>query len=211
MDSPGRGGAVLEAKAPTGAPPDERALVERCRAGDERAYVELIDRYGPAVRRFARRLLSEPEAVEEVVQDTFVQFFRGVGRIRGEARLTTWLYRVTANAAKMRLRAERRRRRVPRDKIVPIDADGHMLHIPDWTRTPEREALAAELRAHLERAISDLPADLRAAYVLAEIEGLPHAEVGRALGLRRQTVKTRVHRARLRLRDALASYAEVRS
>lgn len=186
----------------------ERALLERCRAGDERAFAEAIDRYGPAVQRVARRLLFDAGAVEEVVQDAFVQFSRSVGRFRGEARISTWLYRVTVNAAQMRLRAERRRKRVPRERLVPIDADGHMLHIPDWTRTPERRALQVDLRAAIERAVADLPADYRAAYVLAEIEGLPHDEVGRALGVKRQTVKSRVHRARLLLRDALAAYAE---
>lgn len=186
----------------------EAALVARCRAGDESAFAEVVDRYGPAVHRVARRLLGDEEEAREVVQDVFVQFFRHVGRFRGEARLSTYLYRVATNAARMRLRAERRRKRVPRARLVPIDPDGHMVHIPDWTRTPERRALQADLRAALERAIADLPPAYRPVYVLAEVEGLPHDEAARVLGLTRQTVKTRLHRARLRLRTALADFAE---
>lgn len=164
----------------------DRERVERAAAGDLDAFVELVRGYEHRVASVLYRLLDDRRDVEEATQDVFVQAWRNLHRFRGDAQLFTWLYRIAVNEALMR----RRRKR------------------PDVQELDERLPAAPDpepgLRDQLVRALSELPFEYRAAVVLRDIEGLTNAEVAEALGVSVAAAKSRVHRGRLQIRDALA-------
>ena len=169
---------------------------------------DVFRQHAPRIYNLARRLLANEADVEDVVQDVLLQVVRKLDSFRGQCELTTWLHRVTVNAALLH-----RRKRAPqlaREVSAPLGdvADhGRPASAAQAARNlPERQAEARELRQLIERAISQLPEMYRDAFVLSDVEGLPNAEIGLALGLSLPAVKSRLHRARLLLRDALAPY-----
>jgi RNA polymerase sigma-70 factor, ECF subfamily len=185
---------------------DDRVLLARIRAGDTAACSECIARYTPDVQRLALRLMRDDAEAEDVVQETFLQAFRGIDRFDGRAELRTWLYRITYNTALMR-----RRRLVPEQ--VSVDESGGWSEgalVPkalfDWCCLPEPEVSQAEIRAELESAIAAMPDKLRAVFVQREVEGLSTKATADALGVSEEVVKTRLRRARLWLRERLAEY-----
>src|SRR5690349_13371684 len=113
---------------------DEGALVVRLRAGDDRAYEELVRTYGGRLLCVARRILHREEDARDALQDAFVSAFRAIGSFDGGSRLVTWLHRITVNAALMKLRRARRRPEVALEELLPVfDADGHhALEVQDW-------------------------------------------------------------------------------
>lgn len=185
---------------------DERALVERLRAGDKAACAQCIELHSPGVYRLALRLVNDEAEAEDVVQETFLNAFRAIDSFQWRAGLNTWLYRIAYNAAMMRLR-----RRQPLNVSVDLPTDdGESPATPrelfDWCCLPERDLESAEARAELEQAIRALPEKLRAVFVLRELEELSTEQAAEALGISPENVKTRLHRARLWLRERLAGY-----
>jgi RNA polymerase sigma-70 factor, ECF subfamily len=168
----------------------ERELVERAAAGDLDAFAELVRTYERRVASVLYRLLDDRRDVEEATQDVFVQAWRNLRRFRGHAQLFTWLYRIAVNEALMRNRRKR----------------------PDVQELDERLAAAPDpepgLRDRLVQALSDLPVEYRAAVVLHDVEGLTNAEVAQALGISVAATKSRIHRGRMQIRDALAGLEE---
>jgi RNA polymerase sigma-70 factor (ECF subfamily) len=164
-------------------------LAERCRARDEDAVRELTRRYNQRLYRIARGILRSDLEAEDVVQDTYIRALAGLERFRGQSALGTWLVRIAINEALGRLR---------RKKPEPLDA-------PPAAPVPDPEILmaTAESRVMLERAIDDLPDAFRSVFVARMVEGLSIEETADLFGLRPETVKTRVHRARVRLRANL--------
>lgn len=166
----------------------DRELVERAGAGDLDAFGELVRTYERRVASVLYRLLDDRRDVEEATQDVFVQAWRNLHRFRGNAQLFTWLYRIAVNEALMRKRRKRH----------------------DVQALDERLAAAADpepgLRDLLVRAVSALPFEHRAAVVLRDVEGLSNAEVADALGISVAAAKSRIHRGRLQIRDALADW-----
>ena len=184
----------------------ERALLARIQAGDKAACAECIEQHSSAVYRLALRLMRNEAEAEDVVQETFVSAFKSIDSFEGHSRLSTWLYRIAHNVALMRLRRVQ-------PVLVPVDepiqsADGNETprELFDWCCLPEQDFDTAEARAELERAIGELPESLRAVFVLRELGGLSTEEAAQALGLSVDNVKTRLHRARLRLRERLSEY-----
>lgn len=184
----------------------DRALLERIRAGDRAACDDCIRQHADGIYRLALRLTRNEAEAEDVMQETFLNAFKGIDRFDGRAELRTWLYRIAYNAAMMRLR-----RRQP--EFVSVDAaleaeDGTPVpqQLFDWSRIPERDFEKAELRAEMEKAIRELPEKLRAVFVMRELEGLSTEETAQALGMKIEAVKTRMHRARLQLRERLSDY-----
>jgi RNA polymerase sigma-70 factor (ECF subfamily) len=167
---------------------------------------EVFRRYLPRVYNLARRMLSHAADAEDVTQDVLLQVVRRLDTFRGEARFTTWLERVTINAALAHRRTRARRRE--RQLDAPLDGLPGALgsHRGVAARGPERVALDRETWALVERAIASLSEMYRDVFVLADVEGLANAEVGGLLGLSLAAVKSRLHRARLLLRAALAPY-----
>lgn len=169
--------------------------------------------YAPRVYNLARRMLGNDADAEDVTQDVLLQVVRKLDTFRGESAFPTWLHRVTVNAAL----AHRRKRanRQAHHSGEPLDAvldDGHGQPHPSslkpWSVSPDRPVLDAEDHEVIERSIAELPETYRDVYVLADVEGLPNAEIADHLGLSVAAVKSRLHRARLLMRDALAPHFE---
>ncbi len=199
-------------------------LVERLRAGDEAALVILMERYAARVYRLANGITRNQADTEEVVQDVFLTLFRNIHSFEGRAALGTWIYRVTTNTALMKRRGKRWEVEVSLEGSLPrFLPDGHRAGdraflFADWSNTPEEELMSQETRTLLGRAIDDLPDHYRAVLILRDVEGLATEEAADALGESAASVKSRLHRARMALRERLTrslappeSFAPLRS
>ena len=166
--------------------------------------------YAPRIYNTARRMLSSDVDAEDVTQDVLLQVVRKLPTFRGESAFPTWLHRVTVNAA-----LSHRRKRAVRDErraADPLDAclEAGAAEDPgrSWTLGPDAQMLARERRRQIERAIAALPDAYRQVFLLADVENLPNADIAEAIGLSLAAVKSRLHRARMLMRDALAPYFE---
>ena len=162
---------------------------------------EIVEKYSDFVYNVAFKMMSNPEDAEDVAQDAFISAYRAFDRFRGDSRVTTWLYRITVNAALMKLRKEKRARNLTRTGLDDVD-------IPDWGGTPERFAVTSELGDKLQEGISYLQPDLRAAVVLRDVNGLSNSEAAEILGVTVSSIKSRLHRGRVLLRKYLSEYIE---
>jgi RNA polymerase sigma-70 factor (ECF subfamily) len=181
-------------------------LLDRIRAGDKTACAECITAHSAEVYRLALRLMKNEAEAEEVTQETFLSAFRGIGQFDGRSDLRTWLYRIAYNAAMMRLRKPSPETVSVEEAADPDDGGVVPQALFEWRDLPEEELEKAELREELERAIRELPEKMRAVFVLRELENLSTEDVAAALGISEDVVKTRLHRARLRLRELLAGF-----
>jgi len=172
-------------------------LVERLKANDPRAYEELLERYADMVYRVAYRVLGDPQDAEDATQETFLAVYRSIQNFRGDAKLTSWLYRIAYNQAIQILRKRQKDRGQVRVDDIE-DADDFFLP-DDITPLPEEFLQSQQIRACLQELLMELSPKLRAAFVLHEIEGLPLREVAEILDASESAVKMRVHRARLHL------------
>ncbi|MHB1426249.1 MAG: RNA polymerase sigma factor [Gemmataceae bacterium] len=163
--------------------------------------------YVPFVFNVARRVLGNESDAEDVTQEVLLQVLRKLEGYRGEGRLTSWLNRVTVNEALQYRRKHHRRRERQLDALPDfIPKDGQVCGPPRDNPCPAQKLLDNELREVIERAIARLPEIYREVYALADVEELSNAEIGVLLGLGVQAVKSRLHRARSMMREALASY-----
>jgi RNA polymerase sigma-70 factor (ECF subfamily) len=170
----------------------------------------LFTELGPRVYHLARRLLGNDADAEDVTQEVFVQVLRKLPTFRGEAALSTWLYRVAVNAA-LAYRRKRAARTCHESTgvVEAFGADGrHRAPIRRWVHPPDEPVLDGETHRLIENAIAGLPEDSRVVLVLADLEDLSCPEISRLLGLSVAAVKSRLHRARLLLRQALAPHFE---
>lgn len=178
----------------------------RLRAGDKAACAECIEQHSPGVYRLALRLTRNPAEAEDVVQETFLNAFKAIGSFEGRSELGTWLYRIAYNAAMGRLR----RKRLDTVAVEQVTAADDSLSVPrqlfDWCCLPEPDFHTTEARAQMEAAIAELPEKLKVVFVMRELEGLSTQETADALGTSLEVVKTRLHRARLWLRERLSGY-----
>jgi RNA polymerase sigma-70 factor (ECF subfamily) len=181
-----------------------RQLVARARQGDYSAFEELVKRYERRIYSFALRVLRRHHDAENVVQDTFTAVVEHLPDFREEARFSTWLMRIAANAA---FKILRKKRGLP---LVPLaDADDdyatvpHPEYIADWRDNPEQLATRAETQRLLDAALDDLEEKYRLVFLLRDVQGLSTAETAEALGLSESAVKVRLLRARLLLRERL--------
>ena len=174
---------------------DESALIARVRAGDGAAERALYDTHVDRVYRLAYRLSGDDELAREFTQDTFVRAFERLGSFRGEARLSTWLYAITTSVVLNGLRKVKRFRRRETDLT---EATG--------VSRPGRQA-EPDLKRRLAVAIDGLPDGYRTVFVMHDVEGYTHEEIGAALGIETGTSKAQLSRARARLRETLADFA----
>jgi RNA polymerase sigma-70 factor (ECF subfamily) len=174
----------------------ERQLVRRAREGDRSAFDALVRMHADRLYAVVLRLCPSPHEAEEVTQEAFLRAWRAIERFDERSRFFTWLYRIGVNEAKRRAgRPQRRLRSVALDE-APCEP-------PDLSDAPQHRAERSEVRAALERAVRDLPLDFRAALILRDIEGLSTSEAAKILGLSEAALKSRLHRARATVRDAL--------
>ena len=178
---------------------DEQRLVEAAKAGDVDAFAELVRRFEPRVRGVVWRLLGDEREVEEATQDAFVQVWRSLPRYRAEAAFFTWLYRIAVNEALMRLR---------RKRPAPVELEEAERAQPAPGSGPEDAVREVELRRVVRAKIANLPPEYRAPLVLRDLEGLSNQEVADVLGISVAAAKSRIHRARMRLRAELESWLE---
>ncbi|NPA91295.1 MAG: sigma-70 family RNA polymerase sigma factor [Chloroflexi bacterium] len=184
----------------------EEELLAALRAGDRQACAELVRRYSPKLYRVTLRILGSEDEAEEALQEAFISACNKISSFRGDSQLGTWLYRITTNAALMRLR-KRREEHISLDAPVETE-EGTVLprNLADWRFDPYRVVLSGELREILEDAIQRLPDTLRVVFILRELEGLSTLETAEALGISESATKVRLHRARMMLRNLLAPY-----
>jgi RNA polymerase sigma-70 factor (ECF subfamily) len=183
---------------------DEAGVVARAVAGDRVAFARLVEHYQSACYGLAWRLIGNPDLAADATQDAFVHAYDAIGRFRGGV-FRSWLLRITANASYDILRRNQRR---PTSALP--DADEGEAELPDPAApNPVAEAGRAELYRHLDEALRRLPEDQRAAVVLCDVYGMDYAEVADMTSSALGTVKSRIHRGRLRLRELLAPHREL--
>ena len=186
---------------------DDHGLLARAAAGDGAALEALMSRHSGRVYRLAYGITRNTADAEEIVQDVFLQLVLKGGAFEGRAAVGTWLYRVTTNVALNKRRGKRHEVETSLDAVLPtFTADGHRegeraYLVADWSATPDRELLSGEARRILEDAIDLLPEHYRAVLVLKDVEELSNEEVADAVGDSVAAVKTRLHRARMALRE----------
>jgi RNA polymerase sigma-70 factor (ECF subfamily) len=185
---------------------DDAILLARIRAGDKTACAECIERHSHGVYRLALRLMKDEREAEDVMQETFLNAFKMVQTFDGRSRLSTWLYRIAYNAALMRFRRARPETIWVDDPALYEGEISTPTELFDWCCLPEQDFETAEARAEVEQAIHELPEKLRVVFVLRELEDLSTEETAEALSVSIEVVKTRLHRARLWLRERLAAY-----
>jgi RNA polymerase sigma-70 factor (ECF subfamily) len=187
----------------------DAALIERLRARDHSALETLMERYSGRLYRVAFGITRNHAEAEEVVQDAFIALFRKVDTFEGRSALGTWLYRVAANAALIKRRGKRVELETSLEDCLPTFlADGHREGdrawvLADWSGTPESEFLSGEARHVLESALERLPEHYRALLVLRDVEEMSNEAVAEILGESVSSVKSRLHRARMALREIL--------
>ena len=180
---------------PTGADTGDIALVRRVQKGDKAAFDALVLKYQHKVLKLVQRYVRDPAEAEDVVQDAFIKAYRALPAFRGDSAFYTWLYRIAINTAKNALVSAGRRPAT--FDLDAQDATGADLQarMKD-TDTPERLLLTDEIRSIVNRAIDNLPEDLRTAIVLREIEGLSYEEIAGSMSCPVGTVRSRIFRAR---------------
>jgi RNA polymerase sigma-70 factor (ECF subfamily) len=193
--------------APSVAQVPEPFSLEALRSGDRAEFSKLVEAYSPRLYRLGLKMLNNAQDAEDILQETFLKAFRAIARFDGRASLSTWLYRIATNEALMILRKKN-------PEMVSIeepfseepDPEQEPLQIVDWCCIPESELLSGEALAQLDRAVGSLPVNLKVAFLLRDVENLSTQEAADVLGVSETALKTRLSRARLRLRQELSTY-----
>lgn len=180
-------------------------LVRLAQAGDTRAFDELVRRYQDKVYRLSFKILRHEDDAAEALQDAFLSAFRGLKNFKVESTFSTWLYRIATNASLMKYR-KRRDGHVSLEQSQSGNEDAEALQLPDWTTQPLQDLLDAETNEVMAEGVQRLPEELRTVFVLRDIQERSNAEVAEELGLTVAAVKSRLHRARIFLRDRLNRY-----
>jgi RNA polymerase sigma-70 factor (ECF subfamily) len=180
--------------------------LEKLQAGDPEEFSHLVDAYSSKIYRLATKMLNHQQDAEDVLQETFLKAYRGLKSFDGRSKLSTWLFRIATNEALMILRRKHL-------NIISIDApveteegEQEPVQIVDWCCMPENELMSEESRERLDKAVQRLPESLKVVFLLRDIDDMSTRETGEILGLSDTAVKTRLSRARLRLREDLSVY-----
>jgi RNA polymerase sigma-70 factor (ECF subfamily) len=184
---------------------DEGALVAAAKAGDINAFETLVDRYERKIFRLAQNITQNKEDAEDVMQEAFLKSYQHLGEFQGNSRFYTWLVRIAVNQALMKLR-KRRPNQVSLDEEVDTGEDTMPREVEDWGPSPEERYKQAELGTILTNTIAELEPPFRIVFQLRDIEELSTEETAEALGLSIPAVKSRLLRARLKLRQKLNRY-----
>jgi len=180
--------------------------LEALQVGDPEEFSHLVDAYSSKIYRLAIKMLNQQQDAEDVLQETFLKAYRGLKSFDGRSKLSTWLFRIATNEALMVIR-----RKHP--EVVSIDepveteeGEQEPIQIIDWCCLPENELLSEETKEKLDAAVQKLPERLKVVFLLRDINDLSTHETAEVLGLSDTAVKTRLSRARLRLREELSAY-----
>ncbi len=190
---------------------DEESLVRAAKSGDLDAFNRLVIEYQSRAYNLAYRFMSDPASAADVTQDAFISAFRGLGRFRGGS-FRSWLLRIVVNACYDELR---RRKRRPESSLDEFTDDGERLFIEAGTsfshesKKPEQEVERSELRAAIEKCLDELPRDFMTVAVLVDVQGFDYKEAAKVIGKPVGTVKSRLARARGRMRECLNRRGEL--
>jgi RNA polymerase sigma-70 factor (ECF subfamily) len=188
---------------------DEAALIQEARQGDLDAFNRLVLEYQDLLYGQAYRMMGEAQAAADATQEAFISAFKKLDSYRGGS-FKAWLLRIVTNACYDELRRQKRR---PTTPLEPLDADDEEIESPRWLadsgESPEESAERAELNQALRVCLDDLPDEFRAVVVLVDIQGLDYGEASQVIGKPLGTVKSRLARGRLRLRNCLQNFWEL--
>ncbi len=190
--------------------PADTQLVQRLQAGDDSAVADLAGAYGARMYQLALRYTRNKEDAEEVVQDVLMKVRDKIDAFRGDAALSSWIYRITFNTAMSRLRSTRAARlhEVSDEPVgTADDQTSRAIDPADWSNLGDELVLRGQLRDALQAAVAELPAIYRAPVILRDLKGMSTEEASRRLNVKDQTLKSRLHRGRLILRERLAEFA----
>jgi len=184
----------------------EQIDLDRLRSGDKAAFAQVVELYADRMYNLALKISGDAFEAEDILQEAFISAYKNFSRFEGRSSIGTWLYRITYNTALMRQR-KKHPDTVSIDEPIQTDS-GDMLprQFFDWCCIPEKDLLTGEALEYMGEAIQLLPESLKPVFVLRDIEGLSTAEVGDTLELSPAAVKSRLHRARLFLRERLSEY-----
>ena len=190
----------------------ELALITRLQSGDPLAVEELATTYGSKVYQLAFRYMKNREDAEEVAQDVLMKVVHKIDAFRGDSALSSWIYRITFNTAMSRLRNGKfmRPAEISEHELGGADNDDgtrRAFDAPDWSSMADEAFMRRQMRERLAEAMQDLPEIYRTPIVLRDIQGLTTEEASRALNVKSQTLKSRLHRGRLILRTRLSEFS----
>jgi RNA polymerase sigma-70 factor (ECF subfamily) len=193
--------------------PTDPELVLRAQKGDNQAFAQLVSRHQRQLYRLAYRMTQSEADAQEVIQEAFLNAYQKLPAFRGEAQFSSWLYRIAANSALMRLRRKRRAPDALPDEPLDVtgpkfSSEGQFEAPPrsDWSQRADDKMLAGELGRAIDKAVRSLPDDYRTVFLLKDVDGLSNEEIAVALDLTVPAVKSRLHRARLALREKLGDF-----
>jgi len=189
---------------------DDEELLGRLRKGAPGAVEELLRLYQGKIFSLAMSILKNESDAEEATQDVFMTVIRKVGTFKGNSAFYSWIYRICVNTCLMRLRGKRRNDTVAIEDFMPVFTEEGMHASPmdDWSKEVERKALNEELGKMIRKFTEELSEKYRVVFVLSDIEGLSNEETAKILGMTVPAVKSRLHRARLYLREQLGRYLQ---
>ena len=180
--------------------------IDALQDGDRAEFAHVVEEYSPLIYRLGLKMLNNPQDAEDILQETFIKAYRHIGSFDGRSSISTWLYRIATNEALMLLRRKRPDQISFEAPLANETEPQEPLQIVDWCCLPEEDYLTAEGQARLNEAIDRLPTSLRVVFLLRDIEGLSTRETAEVLDISEMAVKTRLSRARLRLREDLSGY-----
>jgi RNA polymerase sigma-70 factor (ECF subfamily) len=193
-------------QSPTQPSPDpDLVLVEASTRGDTTSFEELVRRYDRKLLRIAQQVTHDSEDAQDAVQETFLKAYQKLNQFRGTSKFSTWLIRIALNESLMKLRTRRYTQELPLEYEDP-NGENVPLDVTDWSPDPEQIYSRAELHGILRKVLQELAPILRVVFVLRDVEGLSIKETTAILDLQSSTVKARLHRARLQLREKLSKY-----
>jgi RNA polymerase sigma-70 factor (ECF subfamily) len=180
--------------------------VEALRAGDRAEFARLVDAYSAPIYRLGLKMLGVPQDAEDVLQNTFLSALTHLAGFEGRSSISTWLYRIASNEALMQIR--RKRNNINIEDLQTEDSDEGLIPeiFMDWSALPESELINGEAKSKLDGAVNKLPESLRMVFLLRDVEGISIKETAEILSLTETNVKTRLLRARMRLREQLSAY-----
>ncbi len=184
----------------------ENFSLEALRAGDRAEFARVVEAYYSPIFRLLLKMLNNPQDAEDALQETFMKAYKALPGFDGRSSISTWIYRIATNEALMQLRKHKVNALSIDEPDETGDEEQEPLQIVDWCCVPEKELLSAEGREVLDKAADELPYAMRVVFLLRDIEGLSTQEAAEVLNISETAVKTRLSRARLRLREILSAY-----
>jgi RNA polymerase sigma-70 factor (ECF subfamily) len=185
--------------------PSDTELVKSAKAGDANAFGELVERNEAKIYGLCLKMLGNQEDAEDCLQEVFIKAFKALPGFREEARFSTWLYRIAYNESLMRIR-KKTLDTVSLDRPVELDEGDVTRDLADWTTDPRADMMNSELSDVLVRHVNELDPDNRIVFLMRDVHGMSTGDTAEALGLSVPAVKSRLHRARLFLRQRLSDY-----